>query len=632
MSGRFAIVIGNTDYDDGDLAQLSGPNSDATGLADVLKDPAIGGFDEVQLLLNEDLPVISKAIARLFSKKSTDDLLLLYFSGHGMLDERGRLFLAVRQTEREILNATAISAAFVSDEMDRSRSKRQVLILDCCHSGAFERGSKSYCPLSVGTASAFEGDGYGRFVLTATDTTQYAWEGDTVIGEPVFSLFTQHLLKGLKTGDADLDKDGLVTFDELYDYLHRTISEATTKQTPSKWTYKAQGDIIIARNPRSSSFSALSLRIPGELQRAIVSTFAGVRQGAITELANLLSSFQVDVAADSKLALTYLLNDAEPFVVQAASEALGLTLPSDLPIDARGRERAVENKNIITIHLGYGVDVALIQVPSGKFLMGSRQLDKLSHVNEFPQHAVHLAEFWIGQAPITVRQFEGFTKATDYVTTAERHGGGQAWREFKWKYVPGGKWRTPFGANSQRKNTKKDPVVFISWNDAIAFCKWASSVSGILIDLPTEAQWEKAARGGDGRIWPWGNRVPDASICNFALNIKHTSPVGTFSPSGDSYYRCLDMAGNVWEWTNSIMRPYPYQDEYDGSVLAESDTRVLRGGSFRSYARRVRSTYRMEQPINACIDGYGFRVVALIDTQKLHEHGAVVSYAEGNTH
>jgi tetratricopeptide (TPR) repeat protein len=165
------------------------------------------------------------------------------------LDDQGRLHLAVKDSERALLRATAIPAAFVTEEMNNSRSRRQVLILDCCHSGAFARGSKGATGASVGTATAFEGTGFGRLVLTATDATQYAWEGDQVIGEAENSVFTHYLIQGLKTGRADTDGDGRVTVDELYDYVYEQVVQRTPKQTPGKWSYREQGEIVIARAP-----------------------------------------------------------------------------------------------------------------------------------------------------------------------------------------------------------------------------------------------------------------------------------------------------------------------------------------------------------------------------------------------
>ena len=202
MSRKLALIIGNSEYDDQSLARLVTPAADVGNLADVLNSPDIGGFDEVVSLVNEASITVRREIARFFKGKRRDDLLLLYFSGHGVLDDRGKLYLAVKDTERDLLKGTAIEAAFITDVMDGSYSRQQVLILDCCHSGAFARGAKGVTGASVGTAQTFEGSGSGRVVLTATDATQYAWEGDQVIGEAENSVFTHFLIQGLQTGKA----------------------------------------------------------------------------------------------------------------------------------------------------------------------------------------------------------------------------------------------------------------------------------------------------------------------------------------------------------------------------------------------------------------------------------------------
>jgi uncharacterized caspase-like protein len=249
MSRKLALIIGNSQYQDPRLAQLVTPQEDVNDLADVLRAPDIGGFDEVKALVNESDANIRLSLEDFFADKKPDDLLVVYFSGHGVRDEQGSLFLAVNNTRATRLRATAIPSEYITDEMDRSRSKRQVLILDCCHSGAFAQGSKALTGENAGTGPAFEGLGYGRVVLTATDATQYAWEGDQVIGQADRSVFTHYLIEGLRTGDADLDHDGTITLDEIYDYVYERVVEATPKQTPGKWSYKQQGDIIIARNP-----------------------------------------------------------------------------------------------------------------------------------------------------------------------------------------------------------------------------------------------------------------------------------------------------------------------------------------------------------------------------------------------
>ena len=182
MSRKVALIIGNSEFEDENLARLVTPNADVDALAEVLRDPEIGAFDQVAALVNQPASMIRRAISAFFVGQRRDDLLLLYFSGHGIRDDRGQLFLAVKDTEHKLLRGTAIAASYITEEMDNSRSRRQVLILDCCHSGAFSRGIKAATGASVGTAAAFEGTGSGRVVLTATDSTQYAWEGDRVIG------------------------------------------------------------------------------------------------------------------------------------------------------------------------------------------------------------------------------------------------------------------------------------------------------------------------------------------------------------------------------------------------------------------------------------------------------------------
>jgi len=320
MGRKVALVIGNSEYDDASLARLITPSEDVNDLATLLKSPDIGGFDEVLTLVNEAATTVRKAVARLFKEKSSDDLLLLYFSGHGVLDDQGHLYLAVKDTERDLLSGTAIPANFITGEMDRSRSKRQVLIFDCCHSGAFARGSKGVVGASVGTASVFEGTGYGRVVLTATDATQYAWEGDQVIGQADNSVFTHFMIQGLQTGEADQDHDGRITLDELYDYVYAQVVATTPKQTPGKWSFKQQGEMVIAKNPHPPVTKVVEL--PIELKQAIESPFASVREGAVRELDRLLRSSNAGLALAAQEALQHLIDDDSHRVSIAASESL----------------------------------------------------------------------------------------------------------------------------------------------------------------------------------------------------------------------------------------------------------------------------------------------------------------------
>jgi len=324
MSRRYALIIGNSEYDDTTLAQLKTPEADVRSLATALRQPEVGGFDEVQELINQPEAVIRRAISAFFANKKPDEMLMVYFSGHGVLDDQGRLFLAVKDTQRNLLKATGISASFITDEMDSCRSKRQLLILDCCHSGAFARGTKG--DAKAVTQATFEGNGYGRVVLTASDSTQYALEGDQVIEQASLSLFTHYLLEGLISGEADLEQDGWVTLDEWYDYAYERVVSETPNQTPRKWVYNQQGELIIARNP-----APRVVELPEELKQAIESKFVGIRLEALEELKRLLQGNNAALAQAAYQALQKMAeHDDSRRIATAASGLLATYQPEAL--------------------------------------------------------------------------------------------------------------------------------------------------------------------------------------------------------------------------------------------------------------------------------------------------------------
>ncbi len=200
--------------------------------------------------------MVSRTVEKFFAGKLREDLLLFYFSGHGMLDAGGQLYLALKDTDFDAPRSSSLSAEFVRGAMDRTRSQRVVLILDCCHSGAFASGQKGVHGESAGTIRAFEPEsGFGRWVLTATDATQYASEGKDLVGPgnttPRTSVFTRYLVQGLQEGAADLDQDGRISVRDLNDYVYEQIKKQQLKQTPTFWAYKEQGNLFIAKNPRN---------------------------------------------------------------------------------------------------------------------------------------------------------------------------------------------------------------------------------------------------------------------------------------------------------------------------------------------------------------------------------------------
>ena len=239
-----------------------------------------------------------------------------------------------------------------------------------------------------------------------------------------------------------------------------------------------------------------------------------------------------------------------------------------------------------------GVTLDLVCIPAGEFLMGSTDSDTQATNDEKPQHKVMLDEYQIGKYEVTNAQFAAFVKGTGFETRAEEADSDG------WKDPQAADWQHPWGPNSDLIGRDNYPVVWVSWGDAVAFCAWASQTTGRQVRLLTEAEWEKAAHGTDGRIYPWGNEAPNAKSANFNMiyNTKvfrDTTEVGKYSPAGDSPYGLADMAGNVWEWTADW-----YSDTYYASSPASNPQgpttgkyRVVRGGPIEPSA--IRAACRM---------------------------------------
>jgi Caspase domain len=330
---RTALIIATDEYSDPKLRKLRAPSHDAEALARVLGDPAIGGFD-VDVSLNEPEYRLRRKLATFFANRSRDDLLLVHFSCHGVKDDDGALYFATPDTEVDHLDSTAVPSQFVNRQMGRSRSRRIALFLDCCYSGAFSRGARARAGEGVDLAERFEGR--GQVVITASNAMEYAFEGDDLVGEGQPSIFTKALVEGLETGAADLDGDHRVSIDELYDYVFDQVREASPNQTPSKWMYELQGELFIARNPNPVVIEPAEL--PADLTNAIESRFTEVREGAVRELAGLLTGRNRALALAARRALESLTDDDSRKVSQAAAEAL--VTADDLERDQAEREAA----------------------------------------------------------------------------------------------------------------------------------------------------------------------------------------------------------------------------------------------------------------------------------------------------
>src|SRR3954462_2700769 len=281
---RRALLVATATYSDPALAALRAPTGDVAALATVLRDEAIGGF-EVEQLIDPPAEDLRREIETFFSEGRPQDLLLFYVSGHGVLSQSRRFYFATANTSLGLLRSTAIEDGFVNDVMQSSRARSIVLVLNCCHSGAFGKGLAPKSATTVDVEHRFEGQ--GRVTLSASTELEYAFEEtDAAIGiselDPAApgSLFTRSVVEGLRSGDADLDGDGRISVDDLYDYVCRRVRERSAHQTPGM-AGDVRGQISLARSPRRAV-------LPPELVQAVNSNMAGIREGAVSELAAVM--------------------------------------------------------------------------------------------------------------------------------------------------------------------------------------------------------------------------------------------------------------------------------------------------------------------------------------------------------
>lgn len=244
--GRYALLIGTDEYIE--FPSLNAPSKDVQALEDVLKNDAIGYFDEVKPLINQPWHTVRTEFFRFLKDKKSDDLLLIYFSGHGVLSDLGDVYLAFKDTQKDLVDGTSIDANSINNALDQCVSKRKVLILDCCHSGAIGKDKKAGVVPPLVIEPTFKGNGKGRVVLTASGPTQLAADGNRVDENIELSLFTHFLVDGLKNGQADIDGDGEIALTEWYEYVHDKVSEKQPNQKPLKFEYATEGKFVIAKN------------------------------------------------------------------------------------------------------------------------------------------------------------------------------------------------------------------------------------------------------------------------------------------------------------------------------------------------------------------------------------------------
>ncbi len=551
---RWVLLIGCDDYQSNAIPKLKYCVADTQALEKVLNQP---GTIVVRLGTDSDASFpatraqILGRVSNLTAAAQPEDEVIVFFSGHGQGGgSKGEQYLLPSDAEPDDLPLTAVSLQLLREKLLGSAAGVRILIVDACRSMA--RG-----PSGIDATGA-----QGLFVLQSCEPGRVSQE-DEVRGHGRFSYW---LARGL-SGEADVppsgNQDGYVDFDELYRFCEAGMREDAV-------TLGGQQVPLQSRDQATSAVPILAGPIPGSLVISVAPVEAEVQVGTQPAQKTQGGALTVPGLAPGDLSVVVRAQDYYDETRTVRIEA-GQPAPLAVmlrPITAPPAGAGTRAGPVKTITLPGGATMDLVWVPCGSFMMGSND----GQGNERPVHRVALDGFWIGKTEVTVCQ-----------------------------------WRSVMGSVPEGNGYADDhPVVNVSWEECQAFCQKAG------LSLPTEAQWEYAARGPQGSVYPWGNQW-DKSRCQ-SRDDRHgyeqTAPVGSF-PSRASWGGALDMAGNVWEWC---------LDSYDGSSYgsaatafnpantnARSTGRAARGGGWDSTADCCRSAFRNGRPPGARADDLGFR-------------------------
>jgi formylglycine-generating enzyme required for sulfatase activity len=634
--GKYALLIGVSEYQAEGLKPLPSAGRDVEAMRRVLQHPEMGGFraEDVVMLTNPTKGQVEAALHGLFAGRQKNDLLLFYFSGHGVKDDGGKLYFTLPETlkdARGLVKYTAIAASTLHESMGDSRSQYQVLVLDCCFAGAIAKGMTIKDDGSVDVRSQLGGK--GRAIFAASASSQYSFQQEDL----PLSVYTQFFVEGIEKGAADEDGDGQISADELHRYVFGKVQKVAPAMTPQFYPVEDGHRIYLAKSPKDDP----ALKYRKEVERWVKQGAFNVERDRFSVAArNLLEEqrkklqLSVDEAeaiasevlqplreyerkkAKYRQTLIEAKEDEELPFCDATQNALkeyqvilGLR---DEDVEAIVRDVLVPPLRVppvyfstssppessthesFTLALDDKVQLEMLAIPSGTFWMGSP--DGEGYDNERPRHKVTIAPFWMGKYPITQAQYQAV-----------------------------------MGKNPSRFKGDRRPVEKVSWHDAIAFCKQLRGKDNRHFRLPSEAEWEYACRAGTetpfyfgetittdqanyrGTDWEYNGTVYPG---NYGSGPKgeyreQTTDVGIFPANAFGLY---DMHGNVWEWCADHWHGNYEGAPIDGSAWLDenADTearRVLRGGSWINIPRYCRSAsrYRYVAGIRNC--NFGFRVV-----------------------
>lgn len=593
MGKKIALLIGVSEYEPG-LNALPAAVNDVDAMQRVLANPEMGGFTDnnIAVLKNPQRQDIEEAIYNLFANRSKDDLLLFYFSGHGIKDEIGRLYLSTRATRKDngkLVKPSAVAANVLHENINDSKSQRQVIILDCCFSGAIAQGMTVKDDGTVDIQQQLGGK--GRAILTSSTSTQYAFEQE---GSQL-SIYTRYIVEGIEKGAADKDSDGWISVDELHEYASAKVQEASPAMTPKFYPVEEGHKILLAKSPKDDPKLIYRKEVEQRIDRGNFSKPAR----------RLLNSLRIQLKLASEIA-TAIEDEVKLEIKLSQFEFEVITVNAQGQPNKRSQARA----EYFTEDLGNGVTLEMVAIPGGTFIMGSPENEAERLNSESPQHKVTIQPFFMGKYPITQKQWAAVAA------------------------LP----KVKIDLNSDPSHFKGAdlPIECISWNEATEFCSRLSQSTQKqnphkTYRLPREAEWEYACSAGTTTEFHFGETIT-TKLVNYDGNYTYgnssqsecrakTTEVAFFPPNAFGLY---DMHGNVWEWCQDDWQgSYKSAAAYGNAWLGYNDNqkqkyndnqnrKMLRGGSWLDTPWDCRSACRCwyERDHRDCC--FGFRVVCVL--------------------
>jgi formylglycine-generating enzyme required for sulfatase activity/uncharacterized caspase-like protein len=665
MARKIALLIGVGDYGAG-FTSLRCPANGVQAMRSVLSCPSMGGFDEVVALINPDVGEMRSRICEVFAQLTKQDLVLFYFTGHGIKDMTGDFYLTTAQSElfkNGRPNAgTAVEADFLKREIAHSLAERKVIVLDCCFGAAFAKGFLAMNDSRIDIEAQLGGKGW--CLLTASTSARYALEQE---GEDL-SVYTRYLVEGIKTGGAAPDGDCFISARHLHEYVTAQVKVAAPMMEPAMFNGQQGYDIVIAKapvNPEQSHEQRYRKQVQTKVHngcirpagRAVLTQWQQ-RLGLTAKQAQAIES---EILQPYREQQQHLANYAEAI---AAEKRISYPLSAATVRDLKDLQRLLglrdeEVQSVEQQILGQPMPLSIAvknQAPIKPFVSATRaiapNLERICFKTVKVNGQGEIVETLLGESTTFVEDL-GNGQTLEMV----RIPGGTFWmgaavgesgaseNEFPQREVKIAEFwmgrcvvtksqyqsliQQPQNASTTNTSDIKSsnhPIESIFWTDAVAFCQQLSRRTGRAYRLPSAAEWEYACRAGTTTPFYFGKTLtPDLANYNgtYAYGTgprgkyrQQTTAVGSFAPNLFGLY---DMHGNVWEW---CLDGWPNDNldlAADGSAWRLSgQKKCLRGGSWSYLPTSCRSAYRLDYPFHNRIDDIGFRVVCQSPSVQWH--------------